>query len=684
MSCCCEKRKITAEDLYSLTFLGDPQISPDGKQIAYVQTRIDKDSKEYRSQIYTVGACGCCEPSQFTGGPKSDSTPRWSPDGNWLAFVSDRGGDRQIWLMKRGGGEARQLTTMRYGAGNPVWSPDSKKIAFVARMGKNDSYEAMLAPRKKDEKDAEEKKAKDSGRVIDSIRYKSNDEGYLTDRKSQIWVMDIEGGKPVQITTGQYDNGGVAWSPDGEQLVFSSNRSEDPAMTPITDLWLVSAQGGEIKKLTKSTGMFGMPAWSPCGKQIAYFGNNREFAGATLSRLWVVDVDGGEPRCLTEKFDRSMGDQGMNDLRGHLPIPGPVWANDGKSIFVPVSDKGNTHMFSVCTKSGEVTQLTTGRRQIFNYAFAPDQSYMAIIYTDPVTPNELSVISMADKAEKRLTDSNAEFLKSVAISAPEEFWFKGVDNWDIQGWMMKPIGYQAGKKYPMVLEIHGGPHAMYSNSFFMEFQLLAAHGYAVLFSNPRGGHGYGQEFVHACVGDYGGKDYGDLMASVDYALATYDFIDENRLGVTGGSYGGFMTNWVVGHTDRFKAAVTQRCISNWISFFGVSDIGYTFTENEHNVTPFNGFDKLIFHSPLTYVENIKTPLLILHGETDYRCPLEQAEQLFVSLKKLGRETQMVIFPQSTHELSRSGKPVLRVERLNRIVGYFDDHIERNSEDYCCK
>jgi dipeptidyl aminopeptidase/acylaminoacyl peptidase len=241
---------------------------------------------------------------------------------------------------------------------------------------------------------------------------------------------------------------------------------------------------------------------------------------------------------------------------------------------------------------------------------------------------------------------------------------------------MKPIGFEEGKKYPMVLEIHGGPHTMYSNSFFHEFQLLAAEGYVVLYTNPRGGHGYGQKFVDACRGDYGGKDYEDLMQGVDYALGSFNYIDKDRLVVTGGSYGGFMTNWIVGHTDRFKAAVTQRSISNWISFYGVSDIGYYFTEWQILGNAWDDVEKLWHHSPLKYVANIKTPLLILHSEKDYRCPIEQAEQLFIAIKRLGQtDTEFVRFPNSNHDLSRNGNPKLRIERLNRIVGWFNKYIK---------
>ncbi len=274
---------------------------------------------------------------------------------------------------------------------------------------------------------------------------------------------------------------------------------------------------------------------------------------------------------------------------------------------------------------------------------------------------------------KQVTNVNRQLLDEVEVVAPEAVSYESTDGYTVHGWFMKPSGYQEGEKAPMILNIHGGPHAMYANTFFHEMQLLASQGYAVLYTNPRGSHGYGQTFVNAVRGDYGGGDYRDLMAAVDGALEQFDFIDRDRLGVTGGSYGGFMTNWITGHTDRFKAAVTQRCISNWISFYGVSDIGYYFSEWQIQAD-LGDIDTLWKHSPLAYADQIKTPLLILHSENDYRCPIEQAEQLYIALKRKEKKTRLVRFPESDHNLSRTGKPELRLERLNHLTGWMNEYI----------
>lgn len=291
----------------------------------------------------------------------------------------------------------------------------------------------------------------------------------------------------------------------------------------------------------------------------------------------------------------------------------------------------------------------------------------------PTHPGDLYTLNLETGETQQITNINKKFAETHAFSEAEPLQIVSRDGWELHGWLMKPQGFKEGEKYPMVVEIHGGPHAMYANSYFHEFQTLASNGFAVLFINPRGSHGYGQQFVDAVRGDYGGKDYEDIMDAVDYTIETFDFIDASRLGVTGGSYGGFMTNWIVGHTDRFKAAVTQRSISNWISFYGVSDIGYYFTDWQIKAD-LNDIETLWKHSPLAYVNNIQTPLLILHGEKDYRCPIEQAEQLFIALKVQKKETKFVRFPESNHELSRSGKPALRIERLNYINNWFLEYI----------
>lgn len=667
------KRAISREDLLKLKFVSSPEISPCGKRVAYVRTHIDEKSKEYCSNIFLSSADGS-EQRQLTFGKKHDNSPRFSPDGGKLAFVSDRSGERQIWVLDLAhGGEARQLTELRYGAAGPVWSPDGGHIAFTSRFTHDEDGELLLKLRTDKEKEEETKKKREEPVVVDRLRYKSNDAMGFTDGKtSHIWVIDAEGGTPKCLTDGDFDHVAPAWSPDGATLVFSANRDRDTDKNPsYADIYTVPSQGGAICRITDTVGPAGSPRYSPCGKKIAYVGHQAEYLGATLGRVWLVDADGGQPVSLTDGFDNTVGDTTGTDSRYGAAGETLLFSPDGSQIFFLACDRGSAHIFSVPVGGGEVEQVTSGKRHV--QGLSPRFACGRLAFTSASLLHPANVYLLEDGAETRLTDWNSDWLSEIELSEPEEFWFKGADDWDVHGWIMKPYGFAAGQKYPLIMQIHGGPHTQYGFSFFHEYQMLAGLGYGIVFTNPRGSHGYGQKFVDAVRGDYGGNDYADLMAGVEH-VAALDWVDEERIGVTGGSYGGFMTNWMVGHTQRFKAAVTQRCISNWMSFYGVSDIGYYFTEYEVGGNPWDNVDMMLKHSPITYVKNMKTPLLIIHSEQDMRCPIEQAEQLYVYLKQLGVKTRLVRFNGANHDLSRNGKPALRLERLRHISDWFVEYL----------
>lgn len=667
------KRAITREDLLKLIFVSYPDLSPCGKRVSYVRTHIDEKASEYCSNIFMSDAAGA-EQRQLTFGKKHDNSPRFSPDGNMLAFISDRSGERQIWVLDLvHGGEARQVTDLRYGATGPVWSPDGTKLAFTSRFTAGEDPDVLHKVRTPKEKEEEEKNRREAPLVVERLRYKSNDAmGFVDGKTSHLWVVDASGGTPMCLTDGDFDHSSPEWSPDGTTIAFSANRDRDTDINPsYADIYSVPATGGTIKRLTETVGPATSPKYSPCGSKIAYVGHLAEYLGATLARVWIVDADGGEPISLTDDFDNTVGDTTGCDSRYGAPGEALIFSPEGDKVFFLASDRGSTHLFSVPSGGGKVEQITQGKRHVqgISSRFAAN----SLVFTSATLLHPANVYLLNGPSEMKLTDWNEAWLSEVELSEPAEFWYKGVDGWDVHGWLMKPFGFEDGKQYPLIMQIHGGPHTQYGFSFFHEYQMLAALGYGVLFTNPRGSHGYGQKFVDAVRGDYGGNDYGDLMEGIEYA-AELPWVDSERIGVTGGSYGGFMTNWMVGHTDRFKAAVTQRSISNWTSFYGVSDIGYYFTEYEVGGTPWHDTAMMLKHSPLSYVKNMSTPLLIIHSEQDMRCPIEQAEQLFIFLKRLDVKTRLVRFPGANHDLSRNGKPKLRLERLRHIAEWFAEHL----------
>lgn len=665
------KRGIAAEDFYQIRYTSDPQLSPDGTAVAYVLSAVD-DTHAYRTHLF-VRSLAEKAAIQLTEGAVRDSSPRWSPDGSQLCFVSKRSGKSQIWLIGAKGGKPRQLTRCQTGASNPVWSPDGKRIAFSSMLTAADSFA--------DVETGEQPEKAQKAIVVSRMKYKSDDFGYVYETDRQIAVVDVATGEVTALTSGPYQHTAGTWSPDGNWLAITANRTDQPDRQHSVDVHLVPVQGGEWKKLTSSQGTFFFPTWSADGKKLAYIGSESPaHLIATQKKLWVADVESCIQTCVTADGDVQVGDSTIGDVRspGH-PNPGGVWTEAGAGLYFIASKRGNSGIYHT-TLDGQVTQVIGGERNIYGFTLHEQRQTAVIAVSDPFTPGDLYEVNLLTGEEVRLTDVNRELLAERERPEVVELEFAAEDGWKLHGWLMKPTGIQSGEKYPMVLQIHGGPHSMYGNTFFHEFHLLAAKGYAVLYTNQRGSLGYGEAFVQACCGDYGGNDYRDLLSAVDYACSQFDFIDADRLGVAGGSYGGFMTNWIVGQTNRFKAAVTDRSISNWLSFYGVSDIGYYFTAEEIQANPFVNPEKLWHHSPIRHVANIETPLLIMHGEQDHRCPIEQAEQLYIALQHQGKApVRFIRFPGASHELSRSGDPEQRVLRLQYTAEWFDTYLHQTKK-----
>ncbi|GAB3060958.1 S9 family peptidase [Virgibacillus ainsalahensis] len=663
------KRAITAEDITQIDVFSDPQFTPGGEAFSYVSTKIN-DQNEYQSHLFFQKQ-NEKEAKQWTYGDGKNSNLRFSPDGKLAVFQSSRSGLPQLWLLKTDGGEAKQLTTFKHGAHSPQWSKDGKSIIFSAPLEKDDDVKKQTEQSKEErQKEAEQKKKQPL--IVNRLKYKSDANGFHDSKQTQVVLFDIENEIFTQLTSADADHSHQDISPDGTFLLFAANLSNDRDYEQKSDLFTLNLTTKEVINLTNGKGAYHSASFSPDGKRIAYFGHEYAYDGATLNELYVHEVTTGKHTKLSDEWDIQLGDLMIGDTRLGNTTTGPVWSKDEKHLFFIATDFGATGLYQA-TLDKELKVLYKDNNHVFGFSYDPGSGDFILGISTPTNPCNFYRLSKGTELI-RLTNANAAFLQEVSVAEPETLTITADDGWELQGWLLRPYGFEEDKKYPFVLEIHGGPHAMYGQSFFHEMQLLSAKGYVVLYINPRGSHGYGQEFVDAVRSDYGGKDYTDLMNAVDYALENHSFIDEKRLGVTGGSYGGFMTNWIVSHTNRFKAAVTQRSISNWLSFYGVSDIGYFFTKWELGENLLENPQKLWDFSPLKYAEDVNTPLLILHGEQDFRCPIEQGEQLFIALKHLRKDVEFVRFPNASHELSRSGNPSMRIERLNHICRWFEEYL----------
>ncbi len=657
-------RGITPEDYFSFEFLSDPRISPEGRWVAFVVAKIDRGQNRRTSSIWMAPLDASRAPWQFTTSPQSSSSPRWSPDGHWLAFTSSRpaaespatsgapSGEQQrgqVFILSMDGGEARRVTNLKNGVTGFQWSPDGTRLAVVSRSGPSDT--------RSDGKD------RSDVRHYKNLSYKFNDTGWFDDRRTHLWVVDVKSGNARQITDGNdWNDRDPQWSPDGQRIAFVSNRSgKEYDENRNTDVWVISAEGGALTKISDHDEADTNPRWSPDGKTIAFTGEVQE---RDHPKIWLAPATGGAPSVLAAN--------GLDLIPTRLE-----WSEDGKSLYFEAGVRGEDHLFRVDLASKAISQVTTGARAVRSADI--NGRVRKIVYSENNFRHmdNLWVADLDGHNERKLTNLNDALWKQLELVDVERFAYKSADGFDIDGFMAKPLGFQEGKKYPMILSIHGGPAGMYGVDWFHEFQCYAARGWAVLYTNPRGSTGYGQKFERAIANEWGGKDYLDIMNGVDEALRRYPWIDQDRLGVTGGSYGGFMTNWIVGHTNRFKAAVTLRSVSNFISDEGTRDGAYGH-KADFGGDLFAKFDQFWDRSPLKYAKNVKTPTLILHSDNDYRVPLEQGEQWFRALKHFGATTEIVMFPRENHNLTRTGEPKHLVESLNWQLYWFDRYLNGNT------
>ncbi|MBI4312395.1 MAG: S9 family peptidase [Chloroflexi bacterium] len=646
-------RGYQVEDLFRLKTVADPQISSDGRRIAYVVTEIDAKADGYRSAIWV--AEDSAAPRQLTSGGKSDAQPRWSPDGRYLAFLSNRAGNaNQLYLLPMTGGDPAKLTELPRGVNEIAWSPRSDAIAFTSRTGGAQAAAGQTPP----------------PRVITSFKHKVNGQGFSDGSRLHVFVLSLEGGQPKQLTDGDWDDAQIAWSPDGGEIAFISARHERRDWDSAEDVWTVPVASGAARRLTKGQGAFAAPAFSPDGKTIAFTGvGDPEDTAGKNSRVWVVPAQGGELRDLTARFTRSIV---AGPLAPGAP-PAPVqWAADGRSILARVHDGADTHLYRFSLRDGGAARVLGGERCVTAFS-AANNGAMACLITSQTTPPEVYRTDARGSEEARVSDANDALTSELRFPEIEPLRVALPGGAAIEGWVIKPLDMQRGKTYPLALDIHGGPHAAFQHQFQGSYPLaLASHGCGVVQMNPQGSTGWGEEFARSLHGGRGERDFPELMAAVDQVIAQ-GWVDTDRLGVTGYSYGGYMTGWAVTHTNRFKAAVWGAGVANLYTMFAHTDSTVQrYAENGGD--PWSMREQYLRLSPISYVQNAKTPILLMHGEADLRCNTIQSDEFFTALRYHGVEAVLVRYPGEHHGFRQQGKPSNRLDYDQRLMAWFGERL----------
>ena len=690
----------TPEDITRIQWIGEPLVSPDGSMVVFTVTHVNELRDENISAIWMVGTNGIA-PRQFTSGFRRDHSPRWSPDGNRIAFVSERQSPdltglaaekSQLYVMDMAGGEPVRLTACPGGVSSPEWSPDGSAIAFVSRVDRDGAPGDVGKPVVSGDRPPSH-----PARVIETLRYRRNGEGFIDSRR-QICMVGVGSDRQnlntgqsavIQLTHGDFDHTDPAWTPDGKQLLFVCARHAARDVDNCSDIWVMdvgdltetsSTPERPIRKVTSTTGPLAMPVPSPDGAHVMYFGHAHPVDTGRQTRTWVQPIGAEQkvPHNASGPIDRNV--VASSQMR-------PAWLAGTERVVFAAEDDGATVITSAPAGINESsTQRTAGNRQdivsgtrdVSGFNVAGDGTRIVFVASDATTPPELFVTELGDDGtwrERQLTNLNAHWCRRTKRVEPIRHVITR-DGHDVVYWVMLPASDE-GETPPMVpalVNIHGGPHAQYGDRFFDEFLVYAGAGYAVVYANPRGSMGSTEAFSRAVTGDWGGGDAADILAVVDDALSRYPLIDPSRLGIMGGSYGGYLTSSIVTQTDRFVSACSERALNSFASFAGTSDIGFWFSTGELGTSPFDDADTAARHSPLTYASRITTPMLIIHSEQDLRCPIEQAEQLHVALLLAGKVSRFVRFANADHELSRTGRPRQRLERFRHILDWFEPYL----------
>ncbi|MBI3005764.1 MAG: S9 family peptidase [Ignavibacteriales bacterium] len=629
------KRAITFDDLIGMGRVSDPRVSPDGQWIAFVITYHNKVENKTNSNIYLVSVNGG-EAKQLTSAKGSNNSPRWMPDGKSIAFVSTRDGEAQIWSIPVSGGEAKKVSALSTGVAGLVVSPAGNWFAFNSEV-----YPDCPDDDCNQKKNEEVEKSKVRAKLFDRLPYRIWN-SWKDGKRSHLFVMPTTGGKATDVTPGDFDtppidlggNWDYAFSPDSKELAFSRNPDNMVAISTNNEMYTVPAAGGTPKKITENPANDSQPLYSPDGKYIAYRAMKRAGFEADQNQLVLYERSSGKLTNLTEAVDYS-----VNDV---------VWSPDSKSLIFNADDKGNESIFRI-TVSDKKVQTLLNKGYNHSLRLSPDGKTLVFIREAIHKPAEIYKMDIQRADIRKITSINDERAQQLDMSPLEDFWFEGTEGAKVHGWIVKPPSFSAAKKYPMVYLIHGGPQGQWGDQFHYRWsaQMFASRGYVVAMVNPRGSTGYGHKFTDEITGDWGGKVYDDLMKGVDYILKTYAFVDGNRLAAAGASYGGYMVNWIAGHTDRFKCLVNHDGVYNPSSMYGTTEELW-FVEWEYKGTPYQNPELYKKWSPLEYASRFKTPMLVVHGQQDFRVDVSEGFQVFTALQRQGVKSKMLYFPDEGH------------------------------------
>lgn len=658
------RRAVTVDDLLKFKLVADPRIHPVTGRILFALKTTD-DKFKSTGHLHVIEPDGNIR--QLTQGEKGCGAGRWVPGSNSVSFISARSGPAsQIYVLPETG-EAEALTSLDEGSiGAYKWSPNGKYIAYTFREAHPDFSEKGVKERK-------DKGMSDAPLAFESAWYRLDGDGYFGEQRYKLYLLNVESRKTTLLSDksahGEYD---FDWSPDSTKLAVCRSAEPEPFVAkPNDQIYLVDLQGNEsiIGDLPK--GSKHNVAWSPVGNWIAFAGNDSvdDPWGALNTRLYKVRPNGDGYTSLNPTTDFDLDVATLSDTKDSAGGAVLLWTPDSKSIVTQLAWHGTTQVGIIDASNGDYKGLTKGDYALFVNDLSADATKVAVVYGDPLTIPEIATVDLASGDVTKLTSFNSEWHNEVELSKPEEVYLDTPDGHKVHAWVMKPYGYVEGKKYPAILEVHGGPHTQYGWVFFHEFQVLAAQGYVVVFSNPRGSKGYGEAHCNAIKGDWGNKDWIDVKTVSDW-MKTLPYVDSSQMGIMGGSYGGYMTNWAIGHSKDYKAAITDRCVSNFVSFAGNSDFPMN-KDGYFQGTAYSSLENirgLWAQSPIAFFDQVTTPTLIIHSEGDLRCNIEQSEQVFMALKMQGIETRFVRYPKITsHGMSRSGPADLRIHRLNEIV-----------------